>query len=209
MRNLLIYIGCLLSYVYPYSLHMKLKSIMAIVYTGWINKCFRHFGLKSKFGLNARICGCEFIEVGDNVYIGNNIALTAFCINGTHETLIKIGNNCMFGDNNHVTACSGIRIGRNLRTGKDVLISDNSHGDPHNPEHLKLHPNDRPLTSKGPIIIGDNVWIGEKASIMGGVTIADGVIIGANTVVTHDITQEGAIVVGCPGHIINQNNIIR
>ena len=64
-----------------------------------------------------------------------------------------------------------------------------------------MNPNDRPLYSKGPIIIGDCVWIGERAVILGGVKIGNGAIIGANSVVTHDVPENG-IAVGCPARII-------
>ena len=107
----------------------------------------------------------------------------------------------MFGDNNHLTAVNGITIGDNLRTGKNVLISDNSHGDPKNMSQRNLHPNDRPLYSKGEIRIGDNVWIGENAAILGGVTIGDGAIIGVNAVVTHDVPAF-ATAVGVPVKIV-------
>ena len=53
-----------------------------------------------------------------------------------------------------------------MLTGKKVLITDNSHGDT-NLNILSKHPPiKREITSKGPVIIEDNVWIGEKASIM-------------------------------------------
>ena len=64
-----------------------------------------------------------------------------------------------------------------------------------------MKPDNRPLYSKGQIKIGDNVWIGEKAAIMGGVSIGDGAVIGANTVVTHDVPAY-SIAVGCPAKII-------
>ena len=36
-------------------------------------------------------------------------------------------------------------------------------------------------------MIGKNVWIGDKITIPGGVSIGDNAIIGAGTVVTHDV----------------------
>ena len=54
--------------------------------------------------------------------------------------------------------------------------------------------------SRGPIRIGSDVWIGNKAMIMDGVTISDGAIIGANAVVAKDVPPY-AIVVGNPGQI--------
>ena len=37
------------------------------------------------------------------------------------------------------------------------------------------------------VMIGNDVWIGENAVIMGGVKVGNGAIIGASAVVTHDI----------------------
>ena len=62
------------------------------------------------------------------------------------------------------------------------------------------------FTKKTIIKIGDTVWIGEKAAILGGVSIGNGAIIGANTVVTHDVPAY-SIAVGCPARIINNTNI--
>jgi acetyltransferase-like isoleucine patch superfamily enzyme len=55
--------------------------------------------------------------------------------------------------------------------------------------------------SKGPVIIGNDVWIGAGAIILSGVTIGDGAIVGAGSVVTHDIPPY-AIVAGNPAKII-------
>ena len=38
-----------------------------------------------------------------------------------------------------------------------------------------------------PIVIEDDVWIGRRAIIMGGVTIGKGAVIGAGSVVTKDV----------------------
>lgn len=42
-------------------------------------------------------------------------------------------------------------------------------------------------TTKGPIIIGDDVWIGYGAIILSGVTIGQGAVIGAGSIVAKDI----------------------
>ena len=54
--------------------------------------------------------------------------------------------------------------------------------------------------NKGDIRIGNDVWIGQKANILSGITIGDGAIIGAGTVVTKNVPPY-AIVVGNPGVI--------
>ena len=60
---------------------------------------------------------------------------------------------------------------------------------------------DMPL--KGDTIIGNDVWIGQNATILPGVHIGDGAIIGANSVVGSDIPPY-SIAVGNPARIIRQ-----
>jgi len=55
---------------------------------------------------------------------------------------------------------------------------------------------------KGFPVIGNNVYIGPGAKIIGNVHIGNNVAIGANCVVTHDIPDNG-VVVGIPGKVIS------
>lgn len=66
---------------------------------------------------------------------------------------------------------------------------------------MKIPPAKRLIYSKGEIIIEDNVWIGDKATILAGVKIGEGSVIGANTVVTKDIPPY-SVAVGNPVRII-------
>ncbi len=55
-------------------------------------------------------------------------------------------------------------------------------------------------TTKGDVVIGNDVWIGEGAKIFSGVTIGDGAVIGAYAVVTKDVPSY-AVMVGNPAQI--------
>ena len=69
-------------------------------------------------------------------------------------------------------------------------------------EGWKMNPpaaSDMPF--KGDTVIGNDVWIGQNATILPGVHIGDGAIIGANSVVGSDV-EPYAIVVGNPAEVI-------
>lgn len=146
----------------------------------------------------------------DSIVIGDRCDVDARCVlearslsnrkASLSEPLITIGNNCIIGQYSHITAVNKVVIGDNLLTGRFVLISDNSHGT-FTEEELSIHPASRQVVSKGEVIIGKNVWLGDKVSILPGVHIGDGCIIGANAVVTHDINPY-SVVVGNPGKVV-------
>ena len=58
-------------------------------------------------------------------------------------------------------------------------------------------------SSKGPVTIGNDVWIGRGARILSGVSIGDGAVIGANAVVARSV-RPYAVVVGNPGREIRR-----
>lgn len=55
--------------------------------------------------------------------------------------------------------------------------------------------------SKGPIVIGDDVWIGYGATILSGVRIGQGAVVAAGAVVTKDVPPY-AVVGGVPAKVI-------
>lgn len=55
--------------------------------------------------------------------------------------------------------------------------------------------------SKGPVVIGNDVWVGTDAIILSGVTIHDGAVIGARAVVAKDVPPYG-VVVGNPARLV-------
>ena len=104
---------------------------------------------------------------------------------------------------NHITCANKIIIGDSLLTGKWVTITDNSHGET-DKVTLGMRPQKRPISSKGPVEIGNNVWIGDKATILPSVTIGDGAVIAANSVVIKDVLAYG-VVGGNPAKVIKRN----
>jgi acetyltransferase-like isoleucine patch superfamily enzyme len=51
------------------------------------------------------------------------------------------------------------------------------------------------------VVIGDHVWIGNRATILKGVTIGDGAIVAAGSVVTDDVPARSAVA-GVPARVV-------
>ena len=174
---------------------------------------FKAFPSNSHLGIIGQIHGPKYISVGERTGFGNWIYLTAwdsfkYIVDGEEEMqhfvpLLSIGDGCNFGAFNHITCTNRIQIGNCLLTGKWVTITDNSHGET-DKDSLCVDPMKRPIYSKGAVVIGNNVWIGDKATILPGVTIGDGAVIAANAVVTKDVPAY-CVVAGNPAKIVVRN----
>lgn len=116
------------------------------------------------------------------------------------KPLLQIGDGVSMEYDCHIGCVNEVRIGARVLMASRVYISDHSHGAT-NAEDLQLPPNARPIFLKGPVIIEDEVWLGEGAAVMPGVRIGRSSIIGANAVVTRDIPAY-SIAVGAPARVI-------
>lgn len=196
----------IISKVYPYRLNHRLHSVRDILYTMWIRNFIGQMGEHSRI-----VCPCSLQGGGQKqIVIGDHTSIQSHSILGCWEKYgdqqftpsIIIGNHCSIGEYNHLTACNKITIGDGLLTGRYVYLGDNAHGGL-SWEEADTPPVQRHLISKGEIKIGRNVWIGDKVSVFGGVTIGDNVIIGAGSIVTHDIPSN-SIVAGVPARIVKE-----
>lgn len=202
LKHTLEVLGYLLSMVWSPRASELIAAVRSHVYTGYLRKRFKHFGRASVIAYSAKhLVGLDCIEIGDEVQICSGAQLTAWKTPSNPSPLISIGDRSMLREDIHITACHRISIGKNLLTGTNVLISDNSHGN-RTIESLHQHPTDRGLYTKGPITIGDDVWIGNNVCILSGVSIGNGAVIGANSVVTSDVPAY-SLAVGAPARIIS------
>ena len=148
------------------------------------------------------IRGKKYIDFGTNLTTGRNCRIE---VNGEHSgKRLIFGENVNIGDSVSIRCANSINIGDNVLMGSRVLVIDNSHGEysGQNQDKPETPPNKRTLISK-PIIIENNVWIGEQSVIMPGVTIGEGSIIGANSVVLGNIPRN-CIAVGSPAKVIKK-----
>lgn len=188
-----------------YSILKLYQRLVGILNTLLVKTEIQKIGKGSRFLPGGYINGGKYIQVGCNSLIDKNVSITAQYVKGIttdENVMVAIGDNCRIGQYSHITGINGIRIGNGVMTGPAVLITDNSHG-AFEYEQLNIRPDLRPLVSKGKIVIEDNVWIGEKATILPGVHIGEGSVIGANAVVAHDVPPF-SLVAGVPAKVVKQ-----
>ena len=151
------------------------------------------------------IRGKKYIKVSKGFTTGVGCRIEAYP-KGNDKTLF-IGENFQMNDYVHITALESVKIGKNVLLASKIYISDCAHGSysgDNNDSNPKTPPNIRPLSSE-PVVIEDNVWLGEFVSVLPGVTIGQGTIVGANSVVSKSLPPF-VIAVGTPAKPIKKFN---
>ena len=142
-----------------------------------------------KIGDNCEILGALICMDNGNIEIGDHTEIRGNSFIGSVES-IKIGscviisNNVKIYDNNNHPTSPSIR--------KQMCI-DGFYGDAWRWAH----------SAHAPVNIEDNVWIGEGATILKGVTIGKGSIVATRAVVTKDVPPY-TIVAGNPAKVVKR-----
>ena len=147
----------------------------------------RVFGRLSKW-LRYQCCRRLFKECGCNV----NVERKAYFGTGS---MICIGDNSGLGINCVIP--NGSIIGKDVMMGPNCFI----HSTNHNFDRVDIPMNQKGETEALPVIIGDDVWIGQSVTIMRGRKIESGSIIPANCVLTKDFPPY-SVVGGNPSNLI-------
>jgi len=130
-----------------------------------------------------KIQGAGGIHFGQRFMSGRGLWLQTI-----GEGRLVIGDNVNVSDWVHIGALSSVTIGNGCLMGSKVLITDHSHGSPTDiATSAPVRPDARVLQSKGPVVLEDNVWLGDAVVVLPGVRIGQNAIVGANSVVTRDI----------------------
>lgn len=148
-------------------------------------------------GEGVRTIGWPRIENFGEMRIGKHTSLRSVNVplelcTGEGATL-HIGRQCSLNYGVSIGATGSITIGDRTRLGPYVMIVDT---DFHHPLRRGERPPPRPVR------IGDDVWIGAKASVLPGVTIGRGAIVGTGAVVTKDVPPF-AVVAGVPARVLH------
>lgn len=146
-----------------------------------------------------RIRGFSYMTIGKGFTTGQYCRIEAGVPDVLASSTLTIGEDVQINDSCHIAAVEKIIIGDNVLIASKVFISDHDHGEISLDSLLKA-PSKRPLVSS-PVIIDNDVWIGEGAMILKGVSIGQGAVIAAGAVVTKNVPSY-SIAAGIPAKII-------
>ena len=151
-------------------------------------KLFAHYrGTKGNKGVAIRYALLSTLaeKIGENVLIQPDV----YILNPTN---LSIGNNVSIHPFCYLECIGGVSIGDDvsIAEGSSVISFDHNYSD------VNMPIKDQYITRK-PITIENNVWIGAKATILGGTAVREGAVVAAGAVVTKD-TASFSVVAGVP-----------
>lgn len=153
--------------------------------------------------LGPHVILCDQITIqqtsaGGTITLGERVCVDSHTVLETGQGgTITIGAYTSLGPGSELSAYLGnIRIGRHVMFGSYCRVFSHNHGmDP------GLLMQQQSLTSKGDVIIDDDVWLGSGVIVVSGVHIGKGAVVGAGSVVTKQVPVN-AIVVGNPARVV-------
>lgn len=123
---------------------------------------------------------------------------------------ILIGNNVFMNYNSFIGSMEAVTIGNDVIIATNVRIFDNNNHPTSPTQREMMSHNDFygelwtwKYAEHKPVVIGDNVWIGEFSAILKGVTIGKGSIVASHSVVTKDVPPY-VIVAGNPARVVKR-----
>ncbi len=148
----------------------------------------------------------SLVIFGRNIHLGKYaqiICASDNCVRLTSwpckqaDAKIVIGDYCLISPGVRISAAQSIRIGDNCMLAANVIISDSDwHG---------IYNRIRPFRCTKPVVIENNVWLGERVIVTKGVTIGENSVVGAGSVVTKNIPAN-SVAAGNPARIIKTIN---
>ncbi len=169
-------------------------------------------------GAAPRVLGMSHMAIGADFHARDALWLEAVLLyeGQSFSPQLVVGPAARLSDSVHIACLHQVTIGAHLLSGSRVLISDHTHGRyddgpasgspaPNDPaaSDPAIAPARRPLFSPAPVVIGDNVWLGDGVAVLAGAHIGDGCVIGTNAVVTGTIPP-GTVAVGAPARPIRR-----
>ncbi len=131
------------------------------------------------------------------IVLGDDIIISRNCVIQAKSGPVVLGARTDIGCNTILSSVSGIHVGRS------VLMAGNCYlgGARYVWDRLDIPMMDQGRYSEGPVLIGDDVWLGAGVIVPDGRRIGNGCVVGAGSVVTRDL-PDYAVAAGAPARII-------
>jgi carbonic anhydrase/acetyltransferase-like protein (isoleucine patch superfamily) len=138
----------------------------------------------------------EPIVMGEGVEVHNDCLIELFPDGGvSFGERTTIQRSCSF-----ISALAPITVGSHVQIAPFCAFYSYDHGfDSTGPLWQQ------PISTKGPIVIEDDVWIGFNVVVLSGVRIGSGAVVAAGAVVTRDVPA-GAVIGGVPARVLKMRN---
>lgn len=153
----------------------------------------------------------DLSRISPSVRIGSHVYLDCSLFTRGAGRIV-IGSNTWIGGagSTALGAVRSVTIGSNTIVSNHVHIYDNNNH-PTDPERriaMTVSEHGGELwgweeSDASEVVIGDNVWIGEFAMILKGVSVGEGAVVGAHSVVTKDVPPY-TIVAGNPARVVKR-----
>ena len=144
---------------------------------------------------NLRIYGAQ-IRIGENPHVvtarDRPVALTTWQFDD-HAGAIDIGDYCLLCPGVRLDSASRIEIGSSTMLAAGVYVTDADWHD--------IYDRTRPIGQTAPVVLGENVWLGDSSIVCKGVHIGDNTVVGAGSVVAGDLPAN-VIAAGNPARVI-------
>jgi acetyltransferase-like isoleucine patch superfamily enzyme len=163
---------------------------------------FKSIGKNAVIELPTSVLGEEFITIGDNFIARKDSKIRAYSdFEGyQYRPEIIIGDDFYMGTNCCISAIGKIKIGNSVTFASNITVLDHQHG-LSDFSDIETPVMKRELSSKGAIVIEDNVWLGEGSVVLSGVIIGKNCIVGANAVVTKSFPAN-CVIAGVPAKVV-------
>jgi acetyltransferase-like isoleucine patch superfamily enzyme len=110
---------------------------------------------------------------------------------------VVVGDDCNIGPFTLIFGAGGVTIGRDVLISSHCSIFSVTHRVDAGREQLRY----RETVQAGPVVLGDNVWIGTGVRILPGVTIGANTVVGSGSVVTKSLPP-GVVAFGVPAKVV-------
>jgi acetyltransferase-like isoleucine patch superfamily enzyme len=126
---------------------------------------------------------CQQVEMSGNITLGNDCVVGSFTILSTAATArLEVGIDTYINSYTVIGAMEAVSIGNHCIFAAYVFITDATHGI----DDLAIATKHAPISTK-PVMIGDNVWLGNNVAVMMGSHIGNDTVVGAQTLVRGDL----------------------